>query len=232
MDDQGLRSVPTTPPSRRAAGSRTPARPPVDTAEPAWKAVRSSVTLLVLIVLIGGYAYPMVATEVAQTLTPATAGGSLLQSPNGTYYGSTLLGQNVTSPCLFWLRPSIIDYQAFTGAGSEVPYGPTDPHLLNITTYYAHLYGLTNVSAPVDLFSASASGLDPAITPEAAFVQVPRVAQNTSLTEAWLTGFVQAHVNAELLGFIGPEYVNVLELDLDLESHLPSAGLGGGCGVG
>jgi K+-transporting ATPase ATPase C chain len=226
--------VPSNPAARPPGVRRAPplgpaATRPSEAADPFWRPIRSSATLLVLIVLIGGYAWPLVATDVAQAITPETANGSLLQSPNGTVYGSALLGQNVTDPCLFWLRPSMIDYQAFLGAGSEVPYGPTDPNLRNITAYYAQLYGLTNVSVPLDLFSASESGLDPHVTPEAAFVQVPRVAQNTTFPEAWLTEFVDQHVLSPVLGFVGPSYVNVLQLDVDLLAHLPTTGLGPGC---
>jgi K+-transporting ATPase ATPase C chain len=218
--------APTAP---RPLGARAPARRPAEPAEPVWRSVRSSGVLLVLIVLIGGYAYPLVTTQVASFLEPATSAGSLLTGRNGTYYGSSLLGENVTDPCLFWLRPSLIDYQAFTGAGSEVPYGPSDPALLNLTAYYAREYGLTNVSLPIDLVAPSASGLDPQILPEAALVQVPRVAQNTTLPQGWLTEFVHDHVQGPVLGFIGPSYVNVLSLDVALLAYLPTTGLGAGC---
>lgn len=218
---------PTPPP--RPLGDRAPARRPTEAAEPLGRAVRSSGVLLVLIVLVGGYAFPFVTTQIASALEPATSAGSLLAGPNGTYYGSSLLGENVTDPCLFWLRPSLIDYQAFAGAGSEVPYGPSDPNLLNLTAYYAREYGLTNVSVPIDLVAPSASGLDPQVLPEAALVQVPRVAQNTTLPEGWLSEFVHDHVEGPILGFIGPSYVNILALDVALEPYFPTTGLAPGC---
>lgn len=200
--------------------------------ESVGSAVRASVALLVLVVVVGGYVWPFLATNLAPVVVPGTAGGSLLTGPNGTVYGSSLLGANVTDPCLFWLRPSMIDYAPFTGAGSEVPFGPTDPNLRNVTAYYAHLYGLTNVTVPIDLFSASESGLDPDLTPEAVLVQVPRVAQNTTLPQGWLTTFVQGHVTPPFLGFLGPPYVNVLQLDMDLLGHLPTSGLPAACAAG
>jgi len=203
----------TRPPRVRSSGASAP--PPSLAA-----ALRPAFTIFVMLVVLSGIAYPDVVTEVAQILAPATANGSLLPAANGTWVGSSLLGQNITNLSLFWLRPSMIDYLPFEGAGGEVPYGPTDPHLLNITAYYIALYGLENVSVPLGLVSPSASGLDPDLTPAAALVQVPRVAFHAGVSEEWLTAFVTAHIDQAGGGLLGPEYVNVVPLDIDLLMYL------------
>lgn len=192
--------------------------------------VRPTLTLLAFLVLVAGLAYPGALTGFAHYITPASADGSLLRSGNGTVIGSSLLGQNVTcayenlSTCpyraLLWLRPSPADYEAFTvanhtgGPGTEEPYGPTDPVLYNETLYYMHLYGTYNVT--VDLVTPSASGLDPDVTPEAALVQVPRVAHFANLSQSVLTTLVGEYEETPLFGYVGPSYVNVLELDIAL----------------
>lgn len=170
-----------------------------------WPSGRAVVTSLVLLVLLTGAAYPFVFSEAAYVLTPTTATG-----------GNITLGQNITDPALFWLRPSLIDYQPFTGAGSELPYGPVDPALLNETKAYIAEYGLTNVTVPLNLVSPSASGLDPDITPEAALIQIPRVAHFSNLTVAALMTLVNASIVQPTAGFIGPQYVDVISLDLTL----------------
>ncbi|HKV90244.1 MAG TPA: potassium-transporting ATPase subunit C [Thermoplasmata archaeon] len=167
-----------------------------------WPSARSVVAAFLLLTVLTGAAYPVVFSEAAWLLTPESATG-----------GNVTLGQNITSPALFWLRPSLIDYQPFQGAGSEVPYGPVDPALLNETRAYAAKYGLSNVTVPLNLVSPSASGLDPDVTPESALIQIPRVAHFTNLTEAALLRLVSGSIVEPTGGFIGPEYVNVLALD-------------------
>ena len=186
-----------------------------------FRAIRPTLAFLVLLLALSTVAYPGLVREVAKLATPHTANGSILTFPNGTAYGSSLLGQNVTNPALFWLRPSLIDYQAFTGAGGEVPYGPTNPALLNLTQYYISVYGLNNTTVPIDLVAPSASGLDPDLYPEAVLVQIPRVALNSHLTQSWLMSFVTARVT-QAAGFVGPQYINVVTLDRDLLAYLPA----------
>jgi K+-transporting ATPase ATPase C chain len=128
---------------------------------------------------------------------------------------SGLIGQNITNESLFWLRPSLTDYNTTRSSG-EAPYGPTDPNLVNLTRYYIGLYGLNNTSVPLDLVGNSQSGFDPDLTPEAALVQIPRVSAHTNLSVEYLTGFVQDHITQPELGFIGPQYVDVITLDTDL----------------
>ena len=200
--------------------------------------LRAALTMLVFIVIVSGIAYPGAITLVAQTLVPASANGSLVDYPNGTAYGSGLLGENITNPGLFWLRPSLIDDQAFNasggsnGPGNEVPYGPTDPALVNATRGYVNDYfntsgnltaaELANLSVPSGLVTPSASGLDPDLTPAAVLVQIPRVSFYSGLNQSFLLGFVLSHVHAPWLGYFGPRYVNVVALDVDLLPMLPA----------
>lgn len=186
--------------------------------EPPYRgpSARAAVGLLLVALVLTGVAYPLAVTGFATVVTPHTATGSVVLAPNGTAIASSLIGENISSPGLFWLRPSLTDWQATTSSG-ETPYGPTDPALVNLTEQYIAQYGLTTTTAPLDLVSPSESGIDPYLTPEAVLVQVPRVAQASNLTEAFLTSFVNAHVQPPLLGFLGPAYVNVIQLDIDLE---------------
>ncbi len=170
-----------------------------------WPSGRAVATILVLMVVLLGAAYPYVFTVVAEVATPATMTGQ-----------NITLGQNITNPELFWMRPSLIDYQPFSGAGSEVPYGPTNPALYNETEMYIQEYGLQNVSVPLNLVSPSESGLNPDITPESALVQIPRVAHFSNLTQGALLQLVNSSIVQPVGGFIGPAYINVIDLDQTL----------------
>ncbi len=178
-------------------------------------ALRPLLGLLLVTVLIVGVAYPLAVTGFAQVVTPASANGSLLYSANGTAIASKLIGQNITNASLFWLRPSLTDWEVTNGSG-ESPYGPTDPALLVLLNATIAEYGLTNTTVPLDLVTPSASGIDPDVSEVGALVQIPRVAAHTHLSEAFLLSLVENHVQPPLLGFLGPAYVNVIELDLDL----------------
>ncbi|MGI0131947.1 MAG: potassium-transporting ATPase subunit C, partial [Thermoplasmata archaeon] len=207
------------PPTRRPGFARRAAR-----------AARPTATILILLLLFSGIAYPMALTYIAQELTPLSANGHILTSANGTAVASELLGQNISNTSLFYLRPSIIDYQPFTGAGGEVPYGPSDPLLKAEVNATIARYGLANLTVPLNLVAPSASGLDPDISDAAAWVQIPRIAYHTGLSQSALNAFVNAHLTNPELGVFGPPpYVNVIELDLllihDLATHTPlSAG--------
>jgi K+-transporting ATPase ATPase C chain len=183
-----------------AEGTGLAADPPLR-----WPGARPVVAILLLMVVMLGAAYPYVFTVVAATASPGTATGGEIQ-----------LGQNITNPELFWMRPSLIDYEPFTGAGSEVPYGPTNPALYNETEQYIQEYGLENVTVPINLVSPSESGLDPDITPESALVQIPRVAHFSNLTQAALLQIVTTAIVQPLGGFIGPQYIDVISLDQTL----------------
>jgi len=177
--------------------------------------VRASIVLLVLTIFLLGLAYPGVITAFAQEVEPFSANGSILHD-NGTAVGSSLIAQNLSAPWLFWERPSPEDYNSFNGSPTLLGY--SDPALVNETRSYMAQYGpyAVNASVPEILVTVSGSGLDPDLTPEAALVQIPRIAAATNLSMAFLQGFVNAHTTLPLLNFIGPKYVDVLKLDLAL----------------
>jgi len=205
--------------------STTPAAAPRPPSSPAGRAhgpaghARAAGLFLVLSLLVSGFLYPLVVTEIAQVINPAGANGSLLKDPNGTVVGSSLIAQNLSAPYLFWERPSLTDYNMTLGA--PTPYGPTEPELqalINETLQYMREYGnfTVNATLPIWWVTWSGSSVDPDLTPEAVLVQVPRVAAHTNLTIGFLTDFVNRHIQNPPLPFIGVPYVNVLELDLDL----------------
>jgi potassium-transporting ATPase KdpC subunit len=196
-------------------------RPP-DAHTPAGH-LRAAFVLLVLTLLVSGFAYPLFVTGVAQLIDPSAANGSLVDYPNGTVAGSALIAQNTDAPYLFWERPSLTDYN--TTLGAESPPGPSDPALgalLNETIAYMKQYGnfTVNASLPFWYVAPSASDVDPDLTPEAVLVQVIRVANASNLSVEWLTGFVNDHITNPPVPYLGVAYVDVLQLDLDLLPHI------------
>jgi len=184
-----------------------------------WPSVRTVSIFLVLMILVTGIVYPGAIRIAAELTAPTSSNGSTIS-----------LGQNITDPGLFWLRPSLIDYAAFEGAGSEVPFGPTNPLLVNQTEAYIAEYGLQNVSVPLNLVTPSESGLDPDIYPAAALIQIPRIAHFSNVSEANLTALVDRFILPPFLGIFGPQYVNVIQLDqalLGIEGR-STASSGGG----
>jgi K+-transporting ATPase ATPase C chain len=193
----GGRSEPREPPYRPPSG-------------------RAAIALVLLFILLTGFAYPALVTGVAQGLDPASARGSLRYGPGGTLLGSYLLGDNITNRSLFWLRPAATDYLPFSGAGNVSLYGPTDPALRNETLREIALYGLENTSPPIDLVGPSASGLEPFLTPGAVLVQIPRVSWYSHLNQTYLMALVNAYIEPPIGGFFGPPLVNVITLDMAL----------------
>jgi len=177
--------------------------------------LRATLGLLAVVILLGSFALPLAVNGFAALVDSSPAVGAVAGGPDPNDVASALIGQNISNASLFWLRPSLTDFMVTLGSG-ESPYGPTDPALLNATLAYAAAYGLGNVSAPIDLVTPSASGLDPDLTPGAATIQIPRIANATHLSQAFLLNFVMNHVHLPVLGLVGPTYVNVIELDRDL----------------
>ncbi len=216
--DDRPRGAPAVPPAS-AAPRRSGAPHLPEVIRPAHSAgehVRAAAVLLVLSLLVVGLGYPVVVTAVAQALDPSAANGSLLYYPNGTVAGSALVAQNLSAPYLFWERPSLADYNMFNGTPAAP--GPSDPALVNETLSYMAEYGnfTVNASVPFWLVSPSASAIDPALTPEAVLVQIPRVAHASNLSETILLDLVNAHVTPAFAPDLSPAYVNILELDLAL----------------
>ncbi len=214
MEDRASESMPSEMPERLV---RPPPRRPVRLGP----LVRGAVLSVVFGILVTGFAYPILITGFAQLVSPTIgfdANGGFLYR-NGTLVGSSYLAQNLSAPFLFWERPSLTDYN--TTIGDPSPPGPTDPALgalLNETIAYMLRYGNSSVNGtfPLSLVSPSASNFDPQVPPDAALVQVPRVAQYTNLTIAFLNNFVNEHIVHPVLPGVGVEYVNILELDIDL----------------
>jgi K+-transporting ATPase ATPase C chain len=183
-----------------------------------------AVLMTVVTTLLLGIVYPLVITAIAQVAFPQQANGQLLER-NGTIVGSRLIGQGFARPGYFHPRPSAAStpYDAANSGGSQ--YGPTNKKLIDAVKGHVAAAQAENpgVPVPIDLVTASASGLDPHISPAAADFQVPRVARARGVSQADIRHVVQAHTAGRTLGFLGEPRVNVLELNLALDASYPQA---------
>jgi K+-transporting ATPase ATPase C chain len=180
----------------------------------------TSVLMTIATTVLLGIIYPVVVTGLAQVLFPKKANGQLVEV-KGKVIGSRIIGQAFTGPGYFHPRPSAVSYDAANSNGSQ--WGPTNQKLID------RVKGdVANVKAenpgtpvPIDLVTASASGLDPHITPANAEFQLPRVAKERGTTLEQMRGLVAKHTEQRQFGFLGEPRVNVLEMNLELDEQFP-----------
>lgn len=196
------------------------------------KQMRIAVMMLVVMTALTGIAYPLVMTGLAQVIFPKQANGSLI-TRNGQVIGSTLIGQSFVNaktdaviPGYFRGRPSAAGsgYDASASGGSNL--GPTNKALADrVAADVAQIRKENNLPAfaqiPVDLVTASGSGLDPDISPASAALQVPRVARERGLSQDKVRQLVSQYTSGRTLGFLGEPRVNVLKLNLALDGLKP-----------
>jgi potassium-transporting ATPase KdpC subunit len=186
-------------------------------------ALRPALMLTLLFAALLGFAYPAAITGIGQLVAPSAANGSLVRDAKDTVVGSSLIGQAFVSDRYFHGRPSAAGkgYDATASSGSNL--SPTSQALVDrvktdLATAHASAPGSP---VPTDLVTASASGLDPDISPEAALFQARRVAKARGIDAAQLTTLITDHTDRPLLGFIGEPRVNVLALNLALDRIAP-----------
>jgi potassium-transporting ATPase KdpC subunit len=186
------------------------------------RTMRSTVVLLLALALLTGVAYPLLVTGVAQLLFPRQANGSLI-AQDGRVAGSELIGQPFDDPRYFWGRPSAttpFPYNAANSAGSNL--GPSNPSLAEAVRLRVAALRAANSDntepIPIDLVTASASGLDPNISVASALYQAPRVARERGMSEQNVEALIRRYTSGRQLGVLGEPRVNVLDLNLALDA--------------
>jgi K+-transporting ATPase ATPase C chain len=185
------------------------------------KDIKPAILLFIIFTIICGGIYPAIVTGVAYALFPKQAAGSFITDKGGKEIGSTLIGQPFSDAKYFWPRPSATSdfgFNAMASGGSNA--GPTNPAYLQTVGDRVKALRDSGVTGkiPADLVQASASGLDPHVTPESALLQVPRVAKARGVSEDVLVKAIAQATEGRQLGFLGEPRVNVLELNLKLDA--------------
>jgi len=180
----------------------------------------TAVLMTIATTVLLGIIYPLLVTGIAQVLFPKKANGQLIEA-NGKVIGSRVIAQAFTAPGYFHPRPSAVNYDPTGSNGSQL--GPTNQKLIDRVKGDTAALHAENAGAPVpiDLVTASASGLDPEITPAAAAFQISRVARARGINEDQLRELVSKHTEDRQWGFLGEARVNVLVLNLELDKRFP-----------
>lgn len=186
-----------------------------------FKQLKTAFLLLIIMTIFTGLIYPAFVTAVAQLLFPWSANGSLIKQ-NNTIIGSKLIGQSFTESKYFWGRPSATSpypYNALLSSGSNL--GPTNPTLILLIKQRAAVLREADPEnkqlIPVDLVTASASGLDPDISPLAAYYQIHRIAKARGLSDEVVKQLIDSHITGSVFGILGEPRVNVLQLNIALD---------------
>lgn len=188
------------------------------------KNLLTAILMTIVTTMLLGLIYPLVVTGLAQVIFSDEANGQLIKRADGTIIGSRLIGQSFTSPGYFRSRPSVAGVNGYdAGASSGSNLGPTNQNLLARVKADVEKLQAENPGKPVpiDLVTTSGSGLDPHISPAAAEFQIPRVAGERGMSEAELRSIVNEHTEGRQFGFLGEPRVNVLEINLYLDSRKP-----------
>ena len=188
------------------------------------KNLLTAVLMTIVTTVLFGLMYPLVITGLAQVIFPENANGQLITRADGTVIGSRLLGQSFVSPGYFRSRPSAAGasgYDATASGGSNL--GPMNQKLIDRVKADVEKLQAENPGKPipVDLVTASGSGLDPHLSPAATEFQVPRLARERGVGEDEVRRLVSAHTEGRQFGFLGEPRVNVLELNLALDEMFP-----------
>lgn len=185
------------------------------------KELKTALRLFFFLTLVTGVIYPLLVTGLAQCFFPNRANGSLIKQGD-KIVGSQLIGQSFTDVRYFWSRPSAtrpFPYNGASSSGSNM--GPSNPVFINLIKERVLAFRQFDLDKksqiPVDLVTASGSGLDAEISPLAAFYQVPRIAKSRHITEKDLNHLISQHIIKRTLGILGEPRVNVLQLNLALE---------------
>lgn len=193
-----------------------------------WSQCRPAIVVFLILTAVTGLAYPLLVTGISALVFPWQANGSVLKNSAGKPVGSRLIGQYFSQPEYFWPRPSAtspVPYTAYNAAlgdcGTGSNLGPTNPALFAAVQRRVMRLRAADPAekrpVPVDLVTSSASGLDPDISPAAAFYQVPRVAEARRLPVAEVKTLVKHFISGRDFGILGAPRVNVLELNLALD---------------
>lgn len=183
--------------------------------------IRPTLTMLVMLTVLFGFAYPGASTLLVQSIFPDQAEGSLIKGKNGEVLGSKFIGQQFSEPKYFWGRLSAANYNAAASTGSNL--GAANPALLDAVKARVDALKASDPAntkpIPVDLVTASASGLDPEISLAAAEYQLSRVAKARGMDENKIREVLQRFTSKRQLGMLGEPRVNVLQLNLALDGR-------------